>query len=213
MNLKIMLVTTALYGTLLSTGANAASIVYNLNLNNAGLPAATYVTVTLADSATPGGIDVTFDALTPPFVADTNFGIQSVGFNGLQLSAANFTNLASGWTFSAGKNQDGFGTYLNVLEGSGSTRQDPLTFTIVNAGDTINSYASNSTGGNSQFFAAHVAGIVTGMFDDEGLPIASAFFAGHDELTPPSEVPVPAAAWLLGSGLLNMIGVARRKAA
>lgn len=33
-----------------------------------------------------------------------------------------------------------------------------------------------------------------------------------DEVTPPA-VPVPAAAWLLGSGLLGLVGVARRKTA
>lgn len=33
-----------------------------------------------------------------------------------------------------------------------------------------------------------------------------------DEETPPA-VPVPAAAWLLGSGLLGLVGVARRKTA
>ena len=30
--------------------------------------------------------------------------------------------------------------------------------------------------------------------------------------TAPSAVPVPAAAWLFGSGLLGLVGVARRKA-
>lgn len=32
-------------------------------------------------------------------------------------------------------------------------------------------------------------------------------------VTQVSSVPVPAAAWLLGSGLLGLVGVARRKAA
>lgn len=33
-----------------------------------------------------------------------------------------------------------------------------------------------------------------------------------DALAAPAAVPVPAAAWLMGSGLLGLIGVARRKA-
>ena len=33
------------------------------------------------------------------------------------------------------------------------------------------------------------------------------------EVTPPSEVPVPAALWLFGSGLLGLVGMARRKKA
>lgn len=37
-------------------------------------------------------------------------------------------------------------------------------------------------------------------------------YVGMDNLIVTSEVPVPAAAWLLGSGLLGLIGVVRRKA-
>lgn len=33
-----------------------------------------------------------------------------------------------------------------------------------------------------------------------------------DQIVPPSSVPVPAAAWLFGSGLLGLIGVSRRRA-
>jgi len=38
-------------------------------------------------------------------------------------------------------------------------------------------------------------------------------FSGIATVVPPAAVPVPAAAWLLGSGLLGLVGVARRKAA
>jgi hypothetical protein len=39
-----------------------------------------------------------------------------------------------------------------------------------------------------------------------------AFIASEDSgVLPPSEVPVPAAAWLFGSGLLGLVGLARRK--
>jgi len=77
------------------------------------------------------------------------------------------------------------------LSGNGRTRQDPLHFTILGLGiDDIDNY-----------FAARVAG-----FDYSG-SVSSAFFYG-DKV---SQVPVPAAAWLFGTGLLGLAGVARRK--
>ena len=36
-------------------------------------------------------------------------------------------------------------------------------------------------------------------------------FVMFDPLNQPGEVPVPAAVWLFGSGLLGLVGVARRK--
>ena len=41
----------------------------------------------------------------------------------------------------------------------------------------------------------------------------SVFAIDIEEVTPPSEVPVPAALWLFGSGLLGLVGMARRKKA
>lgn len=64
---------------------------------------------------------------------------------------------------------------------------------------------ANSIGGSPM-----IAGPFTGFnanFDIQTLTVTS--------ITPdaPAAVPVPAAAWLLGSGLLGLVGVARRKAA
>ncbi|HEY9198686.1 MAG TPA: VPLPA-CTERM sorting domain-containing protein [Gammaproteobacteria bacterium] len=53
---------------------------------------------------------------------------------------------------------------------------------------------------------------VGGANGDEGVVIGSLGFGLTRQLNVgPSAVPVPAAAWLLGSGLLGLIGVARRK--
>lgn len=43
-------------------------------------------------------------------------------------------------------------------------------------------------------------------------PIDNPCVAKHCGTEPPSPVPVPAAAWLLGSGLIGLLGLARRRA-
>jgi len=56
--------------------------------------------------------------------------------------------------------------------------------------------STGNAGRGNAFFAAHVAG-----FDASGT--TSGFFA--------TVVPAPAAVWLFGSGLLGLIGAARRR--
>jgi type VI secretion system secreted protein Hcp len=60
---------------------------------------------------------------------------------------------------------------------------------------------------------------IIGGWDLKAGAAADAFFGSPDVMqglalaqVPPSSVPVPAAAWLFGSGLLGLIGFARRKA-
>jgi len=64
--------------------------------------------------------------------------------------------------------------------------------------------------------------LVTGglpLSDDgiSGVPMATTPFPSHHlniditQMTVTSVVPIPAAAWLFGSGLLGLIGIARRK--
>lgn len=63
---------------------------------------------------------------------------------------------------------------------------------------------TNDTVGGSPMQTAPFAGF-NANFDITKLTVVSS--------VPPAPVPVPAAAWLLGSGLLGLVGVARRKAA
>ena len=67
------------------------------------------------------------------------------------------------------------------------------------------------------FDCASVAGVCTGINDTAGGSMQTGPFAGATpafngtgDLNPKS-VPVPAAAWLMGSGLLGLVGVARRR--
>lgn len=98
---------------------------------------------------------------------------------------------------------DGFGSFSYRVDANGAgNRVTTLMFSITGiANDTIYSYinpSANNAGQGNTLFAAHVGG-----FDASGTN--SAFFGGS---TP---VPLPAAAWLLGSGLLGLVGFARRR--
>ena len=202
---------------LLSFQASAATISYLMDQSNGLDDGQNYLKVTLTDSLTmTGALDVTVETLAMLNAsAGTNFGIQAFSFNAqpsLLVSAStegfdiatqimSLTNLPDGWTVATDKNMSEFGKFDIRLSGTGNTRMDPLTFTL--GGVTHDTVDAN--------FAAHVAG-----FDIDGE--SSAFFAGGtiDNGVDPggiSSVPIPAAAWLLTSGFLGMMGVARRRAA
>ena len=193
-----------------STSTHATTVSYFLNQSNStALPDGTnYLQVTIDD--TGGNINFHVETLAPlNSIAGSNYGIDMFGFNTTQtLSAANIafaSGTPSSWGYDGTKNLNGFGNYTARLSGNGSSRLSVLDFSIVGiTGDTISDYIKLSTGATTegnQYFAAHVAGITV-----PGSTTTSAYFGGT---TP---VPLPAAAWLLGSGLIGLFGIARRKA-
>lgn len=90
---------------------------------------------------------------------------------------------------------------------------------------SLSSNSSYSFSTNSDFFDVNVSGTIMdyhtgltnlvgqGIIQDGPIPgyRVTIGFQGQDPVAAP--VPLPAAAWLLGSGILGLIGVARRKAA
>ncbi|MHB1530084.1 MAG: PEP-CTERM sorting domain-containing protein [Acidiferrobacteraceae bacterium] len=182
-------------GLLLSSSAHAASVSYFLNENNAGLPANHYGVVTLSD-LTGGGVrfTVTPENLTP----DSNFGIQNFGFNSsLPLSNSNYT-LPSRWSFVAhGQNtMAGYGSFDDIINGKGYSRQDPLTFSV-NIG-TIADYQFPNTP-NGSYFVAHIADF------SNGEPGNSGYFAS--DITPVPEANV----WAMMSVGLAALGLRLRR--
>lgn len=184
--------------------ASAASVSYYLDQSNTEgtwPDGVNYVQVTIFDSlSNPGDIEflvTPLAALTSS--AGSNFGVQAFGFNSnFTLTSANIID-PTGWSMSGG-NLDGFGGYQVREAGTGSNRQNPLSFRITGVtGDAPLDYAVAGAGGaqGTYFFAAHIAGMTTGP--------GSAYFGGN------TVVPVPGAVWLFGPAL-GMLGWLRRKA-
>lgn len=202
--LKKILISLTLMASIYMFPAGAASVSYFLDQSNTLPDSINYLQVTIDDEGSAGAINFTVETLSA-FTEGENFGIQAFGFNGLSLTADNIAGLEDGWGFRSDKNLSEFGGFTNYVSGKGSNRLDPLTFSITEMSfDDIMSYVELSTGKNKNlsFFSAHVAGFTTSK-----QCLTSAWFGGST----PSPVPVPAAVWLFGSGLIGLIGVARRK--
>lgn len=200
-----------------------------------------YATVTVEDGsgATAGMIDFTV-SLSSFWTGNEGtagkWGIGSFGFNVVDntLTAADpsteIINLPATQNGGSGvwagvvdyvgpQNQNGWGSFDSVVSYSGSKAADQrqataLTFSIVDTGDTIDSYFDGSVAGSngSQAFAVHIAGFADqntgeGCYEESGecVPLVSAWFAG-----PATVIPVPAAAWLFGSAL-GLLGWMRRR--
>ncbi len=172
----------------------AATVQYLIDQSNGFADSADYLLVTVSDS-TPGQLD--FLVETQPALSDMaghNFGIASFGFNfetAMELSQDDFV-LPEKWKVHFDRRMSEAGRFDVRLLGTGQTRQDPLQFSVVGLGldDIIPGFASHTTG----FVGSHNA---TGTF-----------FYGN---TAVSAVPVPAAFWLFGSGMLMLGRVATRR--
>lgn len=202
-----------------------------------------YLTVTIDDEGAAGLINFTVGVIAGALTPTNNYGIMSFAFNitgdSFTPNVADFT-LPTGWDLSAVNNgpnvgdakqtnADGYGKFDVSVSDGGQNRMDPLTFSIAVDGDDINSYLGLSVNDGTGLqpavsFAAHVAGIDTGAYTLNGdsgaaeclagetdcMMLPSAWFGGSTEVV---VVPVPAAVWLFGSGLLGLVGIARRKTA
>lgn len=188
---------------------HAASVSFFLDQSNKLPDGTNYLSVMLTESE--GGVNVVVNTLDPfNSIRGDHFGIQKFGFGLSNGVFEEIENLPDGWRVKHNKRMDGFGRFDFRLQGKGKVRTDELSFTV----------GGVSLGDFDSLFAAHVAGFEWCKTDDDEERnrkrrwcgdrdcVTSAYFAGNMSV---SEVPVPAAMWLFGSGLLGLIGTAARK--
>lgn len=203
------------------TQVQAASLVLNFDFEFSGgsdpAGAAPWVVATFDDGGTPGSVSLTIDASglsASEFIGSTYFNLDPVlDPTSLSFNRTDGTGPTQAQTnISTGVNEfkaDGDGLYDILFDfppppgGGGAKFEAGETVTYNITGITTLTAASFDflsapDGGHGPFTAAaHVQGINA---DPDSGWIA------------PNPVPVPAAVWLFGSGLLGLIGVARRKA-
>ena len=185
--------------------AQAATVSYLLEDSNHFTSGAPYVRVTVGDTGAPGAINFTVTplaALDPFRSGEEQYGIHQFGFHGRALALANIAGVPASWEMQPGYALDKFGAFMNVLhDRTHDFTQNPLVFSIVGIdGDTIADYAPCADKQSSACFAAKVHSVIV-----PGRPDLDYAYVGGG-----SAVPLPAAVWLFGSGLLGLIGVARR---
>lgn len=174
-----------------------------------------------------------------PYRNDDALGVQQFGFNlnGITLPSARELNSIRlptifdprSYSVTLNSRLDGFGTFAVIDRTFGEERVvDPLVFYIVGIeGDSINSYIAPSTGSASQgnaLFAAEIVGFQA-LIDNSGSTyykkrptlVDEGYFAtsaGSQPLPPtgdPSAVPLPAAVWMFGAGLMGLLRFTRRR--
>lgn len=201
---------------LVALPVRAASVSLFLDQSNTLPDGNHYLSVMLTENGT-GGVDFLVQTLDPlNNVAGRNFGIQKFGFSFNDESGFEIIGLPDSWRIREDRRMSEFGKFDIRLQGKGKSRTDSLSFTVNGA----------TLGDFDAIFSAHVAGfewcnIIDGKRNHDRNNwcgdrncVTSAFFAGSlTELPPPdpSVVPVPAAVWLFGSGLLGLLGLTSRQ--
>ena len=212
--------------------AHAAGVSFFLDQSNKLPDDANYLSVMLTENAT-GGVDFLVKTLAPlNDIAGSHFGIQKFGFSfvdgtwgeisghpdrkhgksnrhgddlGRRETWDEISGLPDHWRVQNNKRMDGFDKFDIRLAGKGKARTDTLNFTVNDV--SLSDFGS--------LFAAQVTGFEWCKIDDKWRNwcdgkncTTSAYFAGSMSV---SQVPIPAAVWLFGSGLIGLAAVARRK--
>jgi hypothetical protein len=206
-------VSALLFGLTAAVQVQAASVSYLLDQSNRLADGPAYLQVTVSDGA-DGAIDFRVEALGP--LTDTarwKFGIQRFAFNIAPEIAAediSLSGLPKRWRVKDDRRMAGFGRFDIALLGNVSNRTDVLTFSIAGVdGDSVLDYVLTSAGtarDGRALYAAFVGGLGREYGRDKTPTTAGAAFFGGSTV-----VPLPAAGWLLLTGLVAALRFARRR--
>ena len=186
--------------------AIAASLALMLGSGTAGAVAMSSATFTMLD-ATGGTVGI--DTSVTGSIGGGTFSVASTTpFFGQQWTAHDGTTFGPG-TYSFATIQGG--TYTGVVVGAGQVGGHILfDWGVVADIDVVNVW---DVTGNTYTSTDGISGNPANPDGVRGYGMLDGAFAGFNANFDFTAVPVPAAVWLFGSGLLGLVGVARRRKA